>query len=250
MEWQNEGIILAVKPHSESNLVIELLTSEFGRHNGLVRGGRSQKNRASLQIGNRVIATWRGRLEEHLGNYKIELTNAYSALLLDDRLSLSGVNTLCTLARMLPEREPFKGLYEASVLILDHMNDIDIWPMLLVRWELEFLHQLGFGLDLSQCAATGSKEDLIYISPKSGKAVSASAGEPYKDKLLHLPTFLQRDAVSNHQEINQDVIHGFDLTGFFLSKYIFNPRGQNIPESRARLVYYLTDKLIGNKKII
>ncbi len=237
MEWRDHGIVLSTRPHGESSIVLELFTSQHGRHLGLVRGGRSRRLRPVLQMGNVVEAVWRARLSEHLGNYSIELATAHAATLMDDRVALAGISSLSSLAHLLPERDPHPGLYEAFLLILDRIGEIDVWPGLSVRWEFELLNELGFGLDLSECAATGTTENLIYVSPKSGRAVGAEAGEPYKDKLFKLPGFL----IGNGTRVvtKEDIFAGFLLTGFFLEKHVMAPRGVVMPEARSRLLNYL-----------
>ncbi len=237
MEWQDQAIILSAKPHGENNVVVELLTEKHGRHAGMVRGGRSKKHRPVLQPGNHVSAVWKARLVEHLGFYAIELIQAHAAVLMEDRAALAGISSMCTLARYLPERDPHPGMFDAGLLILQYIENKDIWPCLLIRWEMELLNQLGFQLDFSECAATGSKENLIYISPKSGKAVSEEAGEPYKDKLLKIPHFLRQG--SNNQGTAEEIRLGFTLTGFFLEKYVLEVRNQTLPETRNRLLRYL-----------
>lgn len=240
MDWTDEGIVLSARPQSEANAVVELLTREHGRHLGLVRGGRSRRQRPVLQPGNRVKASWRARLSEHLGTYAIELLDARAALVLDDRVALAGLSTLCALARLLPERDPHGPLYDAATLVLSHVGDSDIWPGLLVRWELELLNQLGFGLDLASCAATGAEQDLAFVSPKSGRAVSTDAGRPYRDKLLRLPRFLVAAGVE--APTPQDILAGFALTGHFLQSHVFAPRGLAMPEPRERLVAAMARK--------
>lgn len=234
MDWSDKGIILSVREHGETSAIIELLTRDHGRHLGLVRGGRSRKKRPVLQPGNIVEAEWRARLAEHLGAYNVELLEAYAALALDDPLGLAGLNTLTAMARLLPERDPHPGFFEASLVVLANIGDRDIGPGLLARWELELLSELGFGLDLSVCAATGIDQDLVYVSPKTGRAVSRDAGGPYKDKLLRLPAFLREE--TGTETSRNDVLDAFALTGFFLQKHIFGPREIDMPEARARLI--------------
>jgi DNA repair protein RecO (recombination protein O) len=234
MDWSDSGIILSVRPYGETNAVLELFTRAHGRHLGLVRGGRSRRQRPVLQPGNTVDAEWRARLSEHLGTYTIELGEAYAALALDDRVALAGLNTVTALARLLPERDPHPALYEATLVVLSHIGDADLWPALLVRWELEFLNELGFGLDLERCAATGGLSDLVYVSPKTGRAVSRDAGEPYRAKLLALPAFLATGEERAHAA--PDVLGGFALTGFFLEKNVLTPRNLTMPEARGRLI--------------
>jgi len=233
MEWSDEGIILGVRPHGETASVVELLTRGHGRHLGLVHGGRSRRMRPVLQPGNHVEVTWKGRLAEHLGHMALEARRAYAAEVMDHPLPLAGLATLTTLARLLPERDPHPSLYEVSLFVLGFLDEPEVWPALLVRWELALLEELGFGLDLTACAATGTNDDLIYVSPKSGRAVSASAGEPYHDRLLALPSFLRgrsQGAVSQ-----SDLAAGFALTGHFLETRILAPHGGTLPEVRGRL---------------
>lgn len=238
MQWTDEGIVLSVKPHGETAAVLELWTRAHGRHLGLVHGGRSRRLRPVLQAGNHVDATWKARLADQLGHMSVEMRRAFAAETLDDAAALAALSTITTLTRLLPERDPHPNLYEITLFVLGFLNDATVWPALLVRWELALLEELGFGLDLSQCAATGSNDQLIYVSPKTGRAVSASAGEPYRDKLLPLPAFLtkQRSGLVT----GDDVRLGFALTGHFLETRVLLPRGQSLPQPRARLLAHLT----------
>ena len=225
-------MILSVRPHGETAAVAEIFTRTHGRHLGLVHGGRSGRLRPVLQTGNHVEAVWKARLAEHLGQVRVELRRGYAAMVMEDALALAGLSSMCALARLLPERDPHPSLFEVTLFVLGFLDEGTVWPALMVRWELALLDELGFGLDLSSCAATGTKEDLIYVSPKSGRAVSASAGEPYKDKLLRLPTFL----VKSRQGaiMPQDVIAGLTITGHFLEARVLIPRGEEMPEARLR----------------
>ena len=234
MDWSDEGIILSARSHGEADVIVEVLTREHGRHMGLVRGGRSRRQRPTLQSGNVVRAHGRARLPEHLGHYTIEMTEARAALALDDATALAGLSTLCSLARLLPEREPHHALHDTARLVLDHMDEAHVWPALLVRWELGLLEELGFGLDLGACAKTGSTQELIYVSPKSGRAVSRDVGAPYADRLLALPAFLRPNGGTELEP--QDLLAGFKLTGYFLQLNLFGPRGLAMPETRDRLL--------------
>ena len=230
MEWSDEGIILGVRRHGETSAIVELMTPGHGRHLGLVRGGISRRMKPYLQPGNSVRANWRARLDDHLGNYTIEGT-----VLRADRLMASApasycMQTLAALLRLLPERDPHIALYEALCLIADHLDEPSIVAPLLVRFELQLLAELGFGLDLAECAATGGEEELIYVSPKSGRAVSRSAGEPWKGRLLRLPPFLNGGSA---QASVADVAAAFELTEYFLMRRVFQPRGLSLPEARA-----------------
>lgn len=237
MQWTDEAIVLSVKPHGETAAVIELWTRTHGRHLGLVHGGRSRRLRPILQAGNHVDATWKARLADQLGHVTIEMRRAFAAETLDDAAALAALSTLTTLTRLLPERDPHPNLYEITLFVLGFLNDATVWPALMVRWELALLDELGFGLDLSQCAATGSNDQLIYVSPRTGRAVSASAGEPYRDRLLPLPAFLTKKRLGHVTE--DDVRLGFALTGHFLETRILLPRGQSLPQPRSRLLAHL-----------
>jgi len=237
MEWSDEGIVLSVRPHGETGAVLELFTRHNGRHLGLVHGGRSRKLRPILQIGNHVDASWKARIADNLGHFALELRKGYAALVLDDAAALAALSSIAALARLLPERDPHPNLFEVTLFILGYLDEPEVWPALLVRWELALLEDLGFGLDLTACAATGAQQNLIYVSPKSGRAVSAAAGEPYKDRLLALPPFLigspERGVTA------ADVALGLALTEHFLLARVLRPRDLSMPEARNRLLSYL-----------
>ena len=233
MDWSDEGILLSAKPLGEANAVAELFTLGHGRHLGLVRGGRSRRMRPLLQPGNLLRATWRARLSEHLGGFNVELIEAHAGRILDDPRALAAIGSLAGLARLLPERDPHPALYAATLHILRSFDDGGLWPVLLVRWELQLLQELGFGLDLSECAATGVDADLAYVSPRSGRAVSRDAGQPYCSRLLKLPAFLLDDAAPAGEG---DIAAGFALTGHFLERDVLEPHGLTMPQARERLI--------------
>ena len=233
MDWSDEGIFLSAKPLGEANAVAELFTIGHGRHLGLVRGGRSRRMRPLLQPGNLLRATWRARLSEHLGGFNVELIEAHAGRILDDPRALAAIGSIAGLARLLPERDPHPTLYAATLQILRSFDDGGLWPALLVRWELRLLQELGFGLDLSECAATGVDADLAYVSPRSGRAVSRDAGQPYCSKLLKLPAFvLDEEAPAGEG----DIVAGFALTGHFLERDVLEPHGLTMPQARERLI--------------
>jgi DNA repair protein RecO (recombination protein O) len=243
MDWIDKAIVLHVRPHGETSAVLDVFTRENGRHSGLVRGGRSRRIRPALQTGNLLKVEWRARLSEHLGFFTVELDRPYAARALDDRLALAGIGTLASLAALLAERDPHPGLFDMAALVLDHLDEPSLWPQLLVRFELLLLSELGVGLDLERCAATGVRDGLIYVSPKSGGAVSANAGEPYKDRLLPLPAFLRtNDATASPR----DVADGFALTGFFLERHMFETRNAPIPPARQELLRLLARRPTAN----
>jgi DNA repair protein RecO (recombination protein O) len=237
MEWCDEAVVLSVRPHGETAAVVELLTRAHGRHTGLVHGGRSRKARPVLQIGNHVSATWKARLSEHLGHMTLELHKGYAAAAFAEPLALAGLSSLCALSRLLPERDPHPALYEITLFVLGFMDDASVWPALYVRWEMALLDELGFGLDLEACAATGTRDDLAFVSPKSGRAVSRAAGEPYRDRMLALPAFLtlNRPTGANAIVTAGDISAGLALTGYFLQSRVVAHREQPLPEARARL---------------
>ncbi len=237
MQWTDEAIVLGVKRHGETSVILELMTHGHGRHLGLVRGGAGTRLRGVLQPGNQLRATWRARLDEHLGQYSVEGLNLRAARYLSAAHAVHGVTHLAALCRLLAEREPHAGIYAALDAILDCLNDPRLAAPMIARFELNFLAELGFGLDLSSCAATGATEDLIYVSPRSGRAVSRAGGEAYRDKLMRLPAFLHTQA---EPETASDLADAFALTGFFLDRHAYAPRGLPVPEARAHFVTALT----------
>jgi DNA repair protein RecO (recombination protein O) len=237
MEWSDEGVVLSVRPHGETAAVLELFTRAHGRHLGLVHGGRSRKLRPVLQVGNHLDAAWKARLADNLGHFTVELRKGFAALLMEDAAALTAMTSIATLVRLLPERDPHPNLFEITQFVLGFLDDMTVWPALVVRWELALLDELGFGLDLTSCAATGQTTDLTYVSPKSGRAVSSEAGAPYKDRMLALPLFLREGGAAAVSR--EDVQAGFALTGHFLTTRVLGPRDMTMPEARSRLLTYL-----------
>ena len=230
MEWRDEGIVLGLRRQGETSVVVEAMTRAHGRHLGLVRGGRSPKMSGTLQPGNTLQLGWRARLDEHLGYYQIEPLTQRAGRFLPSAQALSGLGYLGELLRLLPERDPHEGLYEALVVILDALDDPRLAPPMVALFEARLLLESGFALDLSECALTGVNDDLIYVSPKTGRAVSASAGEDWKDRLLPLPAFLREGRTSGPDLAA--VADAFRLTGHFLRRELFAPRGLELPDSR------------------
>jgi len=227
-------LVLVARPHGETAAVVQLLTRERGRHAGLVQGGQGQRWRPVLQPGNAVRAHWQARLADHLGTYKLEPVASHAARFLDEpeRLTcLAAAASICDEA--LPEREPHPACH-AGLLALIEALDGAHWGEVYVQWEAMFLRELGFGLDLSACAGGGRNDDLAYVSPKSGRAVSAAAGEPYRERLLPLPGFLVGRGGGGPVEVAQ----GLRLTGHFLEKNVFDPRERPLPRARQRLAGY------------
>ncbi|PHR93257.1 MAG: DNA repair protein RecO [Robiginitomaculum sp.] len=236
MNWDGEGYILSVKPHGETSAILNVFTYDKGRHAGLVRGGRSRRMRPVLQAGNKVTLSWHARLSEHLGSFTVEPLDSRAALLMESRLALSALNSISALLIVaLPEREFHPKLYKGFEILLQNLLDPDIWPALYVRFEIALLHALGYGLDFSACAATGTTSDLTHVSPRSGRAVSREAAAPYLDKLMPLPGFL--NGATDVKE--GDIADGFALSGYFLTTRIFHQINKDIPDARARLAQEL-----------
>jgi DNA repair protein RecO (recombination protein O) len=233
MEWTDEGIVLGVRRHGEANAILDLLTREHGRHLGMVRGGAGSRQRPVLQPGNTVRAVWRARLDDHLGNYTVEGLRLRTGALLAVSSAVYGVTHLSALARLLPERDPHPLVHAALEAILDRIDDVRGIAPMVVRFELQLLAELGFGLDLDRCAATGVAEDLAYVSPKSGRAVSRSAGAPWHDRLLPLPAFFLTD---DGEPSAADVAAGFAVTGLFLARYVIEPRGLALSDARQHFI--------------
>ncbi len=239
MQWHDTGIVLATRKHGERALLLHVLTQEHGRHAGLIRSGQSAKRRGWYVIGNELDLSWRARLAEHLGTFRAELEKSHAASFIDDGPRLAALASAAALAdATLPEHEPHPRAYRGMLDLIAALERDRGWAELYVRWELDLLAELGFGLDLASCAATGRNDNLVYVSPRSGQAVSASAGEPFRDKLLSLPPFLLADTRPSPAELAD----GLALTGFFLERRVVEPHGRKMPEARARLVAALQKK--------
>ncbi len=223
MQWTDEAILLGVRRHGETSVIAEMMTRSRGRHLGMVRSGRSRSMQPVLQPGNRLEVTWRARLDEHLGEYRVEPLALRAGRLMESATAVYGVQALGSLLRLLPERDPHPHLFEALDIILDHLEEPATAGELFVRFELALLNDLGFGLDLEECAATGLRQDLAYVSPKSGRAVSRAAGAPWADKMLALPDFLAPGTKQGADP--ESLAAAFRLTGYFLERHVYVPRG-------------------------
>jgi DNA repair protein RecO (recombination protein O) len=230
MDWQDHGLIIGVRKHGETSVILEVLTQAHGRHMGLVRGGRSRAMQPILQAGNSVDITWRARLEEHLGNFLVESQRLRAAHLMQSALSLHGLHHLAGLLHLLPERDPHPTLWRYAEILADRLDDAVLAPVLMLRFELALLAELGFGLDLSECVLSGATEDLVYVSPKSGRAVARIAGEPWRDRLLPLPSFL---LIEEHEADAAQLSDAFRLLEHFLTRDVLAPRGLAISSSRS-----------------
>lgn len=236
MEWASEGYVLSVKKHGETSAIIDVLTRDHGRHSGLVRGGAGRKLRPVLQPGNKIQVEWHARLSEYLGTFKVEALTSRAAELMEDRLMLSAINAMTAMAKeTLPEREVHERVYDAFEILLSNLDNPDIWPVLYVQWEAGLLQALGYGLDLSACAATGANDQLTHVSPRSGRAVSASAAEPYLDKLFALPQFMMGAPFA----MAEDIANGLSLTGYFLETRLQWCVNRTLPAARAQMIEQL-----------
>lgn len=234
MEWRDQGILLSARKHGETSAIIEMFTPAQGRHAGVVRGGVSRKLAPILQPGAQLDVAWRARLEEHIGAFAVEPLRSRAALVMGNRLALAGLNAVTALLSFcLPEREPHLTLYERSEALLDLLGQQDIWPLAYLQWEQLLLEEMGYALDLSCCAVTGSQEDLAFVSPKSGRAVSRAGAGEWADRLLPLPPVLRGEGEADNAEIAQ----AFQTTGYFLEAHLARDLGDRpLPEARARFV--------------
>lgn len=231
MDWRDEGVLLTTRRHGESAAIIEVLTAEHGLHAGLVRGGASQRMAPVLQPGTQLEVEWRGRLAEHLGNFRVEPVRSRAVHLMSDRLRLAGFNALSALlVTFLPEREPNPVLYDVTLAVIERMTLGDAWPVEYALWELELLAALGFPLDLTRCAASGTPEDLAFVSPKTGRAVSRIAARGWEDRLIPLPPAFGHGFLSP-----DEVPDALRLTGYFLTAHVLPNSGrQELPLARER----------------
>lgn len=240
MDWRDQGIVLSTRKHGETSVILEVFTPEHGRHAGVVRGGTSRKMTPILQPGAQVDVTWRARLETHLGSFAVEPVRSRAAAL-SDRMSLAGLNAVTALLSFgLPEREAHRSLYVKSEQLLDLLGEHDIWPLAYLRWEMAFLDDMGFGLDLTACAVTGVRDGLIYVSPRSGRAVSKQGAGEWSDRLLPLPPCLLGEGDAPDEE----VLLSLKTTGYFLEhKLAPDLAHKPLPEARGRFVDLFSRRL-------
>jgi DNA repair protein RecO (recombination protein O) len=232
MEWRDHGILLNMRRHGESSAIIEVFTQSHGRHAGIVRGGAGRKLAPILQPGAQLDLAWRARLEDHLGTFHVEPLRSRTAAAMSGRLALAGLNTVTALLGFcLPEREAHAVLYRQTEQLLDLLGQDEVWPLAYLNWELALLDNAGFGLDLSRCAVTGQTGNLIYVSPRSGRAVSEDAAGRWGDRLLPLPPCLRGLGPAP----DHDIAEGLRTTGFFLERRLAPALGNNpLPAARAR----------------
>ena len=234
IEWRDEAALLATRPFGETSVIIEVFSAMHGRHAGVVRGGISRKLAPVLQPGAQVQVTWKARLENHLGTFTVEPVRSRAAVAMGDRLALAGLNAVCALlAHVLPEREAHPPLYDRTVALLDLLGQGDVWPLAYLRWEQALLEEMGFGLDLSRCAVRGVNEDLAFVSPKTGRAVSRDGAGAWVDRLLPLPPVLAGQGEATHAQI----VIALGTTGYFIEHQLVKSLGDKaLPAARARLL--------------
>lgn len=234
MEWRDEGVLLVARRHGESAAIVEVFTRAHGRHAGVVHGGAGRRMAPVLQPGAQLQVTWRARLEGHLGNYSVEPVRARAAAAMGDRAALAGLSSVTALsAFVLPERQAYPDLYAQTVTVLDLIGESDLWPYAYLRWEAALLAAMGFGLDLERCAATGSRRDLIHVSPRTGRAVSRDGAGAWADRLLPLPPCLAGTPTTDPAE----VLTGLETTGHFLERHLGPSLGDRpLPGARGRLL--------------
>ncbi|MEZ7812170.1 MAG: DNA repair protein RecO (recombination protein O) [Paracoccaceae bacterium] len=233
MDWQDEGTILSSKPHGESSAIVELFCRGHGRHLGVVRGGASRKMAALLQIGNQVKVAWRARLESHMGNFVLEPLKSRASLM-EGALTLAGLTAICAMLRVcLAERQAQPKLWLKTAALLKHLETAQDWPVAYLRWEALLLDEIGFGLDLTQCAVTGNRENLLYVSPKTGRAISPEGAGDWASRLLPLPSCL----LGQGPALADELVRGLDITGYFLEKALQSQaKNHLLPEARGRLI--------------
>lgn len=239
MEWHDDGIVLSARRFGEHDAIIEVMTPNHGRARGFVKAGMSRRNKANLQPGNHLKLTWRSRLENNLGRFQLELVHSPLGSLISDGARMASLAAVtAVVGSCMPEREVHSPVYvalEAYIALLEADGGAPpLWASKLAQIELGVLGELGYGLDLSSCAATGVTDNLVFVSPKSGRAVSAEAGGPYKEKLLALPSFLL--GAGGGVPGREKALEALRLTGYFLERNVWVIAGTGQPDARERLV--------------
>lgn len=250
MEWVDQGIILKINKFSDNSAIVTCLCKNKGIYTSIVKSALIPKNRYIYQVGNLVEVKWQARLEEHMGVFKLDLISSYGNKVIFDKLKLTSILALSELlSDILLKHNPVPYIYEDLIELCELMlkqEDVyqNYWKIKYILFELELIKETGFGLDLTECASTGQKENLVFISPKSGRAVSYEAGEIYKDKLFTIPYFMKDLDNSdylideNDTNINKEICEGIKITGYFLEKYHFAPANKKLPVSRIKLRDY------------
>ncbi|MBY0448708.1 MAG: DNA repair protein RecO [Hyphomonadaceae bacterium] len=232
MEWTDEAVVLGARPFGEGKALVEVFSREHGRTGGLTHSAR--RAGAAVQPGNLLRVGWRARTADQLGLLtQTELLRPFAASAMNDAGALAAIASTSALLRACAERQAYPGLFDAVLVLLDTLAEPELWPAVYTRFELGLLAALGYGLDLGVCALTGVSEDLAWVSPRSGRAASRAAGEPFADKLLALPSFLASPTAAVEAG---DVADALALAGHFLEQRVFERRGEGLPPARRRLI--------------
>ncbi len=241
MDWTDEGILLNTTPYGERSAILQVFTSNKGRHAGIIRNAISPGMISILQPSAQLSLNWSSRLEDHLGNFKVDLIRARADILMGNRTGLAAFNSLSALCiSILAERDPMPQLYKVTEKFLDKIAIQANWEFLYLDWELKLLSCIGFGLDLEKCAVTGTTKNLYYISPKSGKAVCRDVGKQYHSKLLPFPNILRSTQVDKKLSLRELVL-GLNLTGFFIEKWLdYSLENKKTMAIRKRLLQSLS----------
>ncbi len=241
MEWRDHGILLSARRHGESAAIIDVFTEEHGRHSGIVRGGAGRRLAPVLQPGAQLEVQWRARLEEHLGSFQVEPLRSRAVAAMGDRLALAGLNAVVGLVSFcLPERQAHAGFYRLTERLLDLLDQTGIWPLAYLQWERDLLEEMGYGLDLTVCAVTGQHDGLVYVSPRTGRAVSEAGAGDWADRLLPLPSCLRGEGPAPDAEIAE----ALRTTGYFLTHRVAAELAHKpLPEARARFVETFSRRL-------
>lgn len=240
MEWRDEAIVLSARPFGENSKIVELLSPQHGRVAGMVRGARSKAQRAALQPGNRVSATWRGRLADQLGTLALEVVDARAARLVETPWGAFALGAVVSMLAFVPEHDAQPRLFAATEALTETFALAPATAEAMLRFEIILLEEFGFGLDLTSCAATGETNDLVFVSPRTGRAVSRLAGAPYAGRLLPLPGFL---ANRDEPVSAAAAADGFRMTGHFLSAHVAGALNKPLPAARERFVRTVTRHL-------
>ena len=239
MNLTDEGIAIGVKKFSDSTNLMKILTKDNGIYSGLIRIKKNQGNSGVNIPGNTLSVNWRARLSEHLGFFNTELIKSRSSNYLNSSINLEVLNSICSLMDIFPEREECIDLYNLIEELLDNLNNTRLWPFLYIKFELLFIERMGYGLDLSSCAVNGSTDNLNWVSPKTGRAVSALGAKGWEDRLLKLPEFLGQNEIKSVSKV--DLLDSLKLTEFFLIKRVYSQYAKNLSSSRKRMFDYLSD---------
>ncbi|MGE4313079.1 MAG: DNA repair protein RecO [Pseudobdellovibrionaceae bacterium] len=246
--WRDQALVLSSRRHGEAGAVITLLSETNGRHAGYLHGATSNTKKIFSEPGTEVTAEWQARTSDQLGHFRFEYVTNWAGFVMEDRARLTALTSACQLVEQaLPEREAHPEIFYGLKALFQTLQT-DVWGAAYVMWEIAFLKELGFAIDLTKCAGGGDAQTLAYVSPKTGRAVSSAQGLLYKDRLLHLPEFLKKDGDRQVAGSDEDVATGLKMTGHFWEHWVFAQHSGGIPEARLRLAAQFVKK-DGNGKV-